>query len=652
MVSIALVVVVGVWVAIAPVHAVETGLDAFGQETVLGGEDIRIIVARIIRGFIGLLGIVAVGTILFGGFMWMTSQGDETKITQAKRILINGAIGLVIILSAFAIAQFVLSRLVAAVGDSGGGSGIVGPSPLEDVSLTGALGSGPVADHYPSRDATGIPPNVRIFVTFRDTLEVTSFVADTNGNGTFAADGDRSLDLALAEAITVTRVGTDTSTSVGVTITEDLRTFILTPVELNDNGTVRATASGNAVRQWLQGDARNPQAYIVRLTNAFRSSDGKELFTGAFADGYSWSFTVSADADLTPPTITSVVPFPDSAQDGAQVTDRPDVARNVIVQVNFSEAMDPTVTSGTYRQSETTQRFTHLGVEYVTVQNTTVRLDGTFTIGNGYRTAEFTTFVSCGVNSCGGTVYCLPASAALTAWAEAAVLENPDDPTAVPFSGVMDAAGNSLSGDGDGVAEGPGTPRFDRHPDATNTNAFDSAQWTFFTNNAIDLTPPAIVSVEHTSRDDTALTYETNDTLADVQNVSPTAPIAFQFSKLMRSNATTAFFLEEALSGCDAEGSGDGCFWQYGRLEHVPAGAPIQSRVTIHHARLLEVPEVEPPLPQLPPAEYLVRVRSDAQDIYQNCFFNVGAPQKGPQGPKGGEACFTVGNIETCNVIP
>jgi len=32
---------------------------------------------------------------LLGGFKWMTSQGDDTKIKTAKKIITNGIIGLV-----------------------------------------------------------------------------------------------------------------------------------------------------------------------------------------------------------------------------------------------------------------------------------------------------------------------------------------------------------------------------------------------------------------------------------------------------------------------------------------------------------------------------------------------------------------------------
>ncbi len=87
--------------------------------------DIRLIVAKIIRVALGLLGIVAVVLILYGGFIWMTAGGDEERISQAKKILINAIIGLAIILSSYAIASFVISKLVGATSNDAGGSDVI-----------------------------------------------------------------------------------------------------------------------------------------------------------------------------------------------------------------------------------------------------------------------------------------------------------------------------------------------------------------------------------------------------------------------------------------------------------------------------------------------------------------------------------------------
>lgn len=93
-------------------RAQEGGLDEVG--VAYGGgdpDDIRITVAKIIRIILGFLGILAVVLILYAGFKWMTSGGNEETIASAKKMLIAGVIGLVIILSAFAVAEFVTEKL-------------------------------------------------------------------------------------------------------------------------------------------------------------------------------------------------------------------------------------------------------------------------------------------------------------------------------------------------------------------------------------------------------------------------------------------------------------------------------------------------------------------------------------------------------------
>jgi len=86
----------------------------YGTYTGLGTKDVRETVSSIINVALGLLGIVAVVIILIGGFEWMTAGGNEEKTGEAKQRIFAGVIGLAIILSAYAIAKFVVGSLVNA----------------------------------------------------------------------------------------------------------------------------------------------------------------------------------------------------------------------------------------------------------------------------------------------------------------------------------------------------------------------------------------------------------------------------------------------------------------------------------------------------------------------------------------------------------
>ncbi|OIP78696.1 MAG: hypothetical protein AUK20_03265 [Parcubacteria group bacterium CG2_30_45_37] len=89
---------------------------AYGQSgTPTADYDIRLMVARIIRIVLELLGIIFLVLIIYAGFKWMTAGGDEEKVTSAKKLLTNSVIGLIIIFAAFAIATFVFYQLEYAI---------------------------------------------------------------------------------------------------------------------------------------------------------------------------------------------------------------------------------------------------------------------------------------------------------------------------------------------------------------------------------------------------------------------------------------------------------------------------------------------------------------------------------------------------------
>jgi len=93
---------------------IDPGFDVFRDTLGLGTKDLRETIAELINQAIGLLGIIAVMVILYGGFVWMISGGNEEKVKKAKDTMISGVIGLVIVLTSFSIANFVINSILQA----------------------------------------------------------------------------------------------------------------------------------------------------------------------------------------------------------------------------------------------------------------------------------------------------------------------------------------------------------------------------------------------------------------------------------------------------------------------------------------------------------------------------------------------------------
>lgn len=70
------------------------------------------IAGAIIGTFLSFLGIIFLGLVIYGGFLWMTSAGNEGKVMKAKETLTQAVIGLIIILSAYSITYFVFNALM------------------------------------------------------------------------------------------------------------------------------------------------------------------------------------------------------------------------------------------------------------------------------------------------------------------------------------------------------------------------------------------------------------------------------------------------------------------------------------------------------------------------------------------------------------
>ncbi|MEI6378886.1 MAG: Ig-like domain-containing protein [Candidatus Falkowbacteria bacterium] len=267
-----------------------------------GRKDPRVIVAGVVEVAIGFLGVLAILLMIYGGVVWMTAGGAPAKIETAKKILKNGVIGLLIVLSAFAVALFVMRVLIGVTGGIGGTlkgnmAGGGGSNGL------GALGSGIVRSVYPTPNQLAVPRNTAIIVTFKEAVDPAT-ICDKLVGGKCAPDakiipGNVIIEASLAKTLGQGQLAADTPAAAPVinalVKTVDNLTYVFVPVEYLGN------PDGNS---W----------YSVSLSTKLKKAGGKEAFA---LGGFTWRFEVSNKLDLEPPKIITAELFPpaDNTQD-------------------------------------------------------------------------------------------------------------------------------------------------------------------------------------------------------------------------------------------------------------------------------------------------------------------------------------------------
>jgi len=281
-----------VWGDVVSGGGATVGLEAF-QAIGLGNRDPRVIIASVVQVILGFLGVLAVILIMYGGFVWMTAGGDADKVQRARDILTSAGIGLLIILSAFSIATFVLRALLGASGANPTGAGGINSS--GNSSALSAMGNGPIKSVYPSPNQREVPRNTNIIITFRDEINP-STICSVVDSGHCAVNAKLLVSsIKLFEA----NVGDKSESNLAdvKVASSDNKTFVLMP------------------ERYL-GTPTDKTWYVATLTNQIKKTNGTKIFSiGAFA----WQFEVSNILDLTPPQVMSagVFPAPDNSQDQA-----------------------------------------------------------------------------------------------------------------------------------------------------------------------------------------------------------------------------------------------------------------------------------------------------------------------------------------------
>lgn len=506
---------------------VNQGLDIIEEPLGLPTTDIRTIIARIIRAALGLLGIVLVVIILYGGYLWMTAGGNEEQIGEAKRILKNAVIGLIIILMAYGIVLFVM-RLLGIEGSGGSGGNVTVPS---DVSFqgTGALGN-IIKDHYPTRNQKDVPRNTKIAITFRRPIKPDSIINNTNRtkDGSNTVFGDcinlNNIDWKTdcdalktgGDFITIARLDTGATTLASVLAAYDdkgkVYTLLIRPYDYLGSSETNVQYSVRIGKGILLDDPanNNPSVFDKRAIGN---------------DYYEWKFTVGTFLDLTPPHVLSTYPAKNKAE-----------AKNSIIQIDFNEPINPIGIQGAFVDNGQ-GHYSVAGVGgfdsiFLRTLGSTLPA-GSFSLTNGYRTLEFTPTTPCGQNACGGTIYCMPVCDRAGADCESdtydlilrAAKTRGKTFEADPFTGFMDMADNALDSDPLGGSPQVATTTL---PIFNNWKVPENYTWSFTLKNEIDNTAPYLIKVTPG---------------IDAERVAPEQDWGMEFSKRMRASS-----MEEGIS--------------------------------------------------------------------------------------------------------
>lgn len=105
--------------ASSSVHAqadITGSLDDVQDAAGFGEQPLETTIGTLINVFLGILGVIFLILIIYAGFLWMTAAGNDSQVGKAKNIMITSVVGLVILLSAYAISDFVITQLSEATG--------------------------------------------------------------------------------------------------------------------------------------------------------------------------------------------------------------------------------------------------------------------------------------------------------------------------------------------------------------------------------------------------------------------------------------------------------------------------------------------------------------------------------------------------------
>lgn len=111
-----------VFSAVLVMHATPVHADAYGLEktkTLTQFKDVNKTlpeaIGSIVSVALSLIGFVFLALALYAGFKWMTARGNEKDVTSARDTLINATIGIILIVAAYALTNFIFTDVISQI---------------------------------------------------------------------------------------------------------------------------------------------------------------------------------------------------------------------------------------------------------------------------------------------------------------------------------------------------------------------------------------------------------------------------------------------------------------------------------------------------------------------------------------------------------
>src|SRR3989344_99505 len=76
---------------------------------VSNSDDPEFFIGQILEKLFGFLAVVFFILMIWGGILWMTAAGNDSKVDKAKKIIISAAIGIAIVLTSYLITVLILN---------------------------------------------------------------------------------------------------------------------------------------------------------------------------------------------------------------------------------------------------------------------------------------------------------------------------------------------------------------------------------------------------------------------------------------------------------------------------------------------------------------------------------------------------------------